>query len=128
MEGPIVFISRNRILQGMLDNFIKHYYASIPVTEANKPGTAAQLGYINEDSTEVTIVRIFPNAEALDEQLRGADERSKAVYQFIEPTGIEIYGQPGTYALGMMRKVAGSGIPLSISPNFTGGFLRSKLG
>ena len=105
-----------------------HYHASIPVTEANKPGTALQLAYINENSNEVIIVRVFADAEALDEQLRGADERSKAVYQFIEPTGIEIYGRPGAFALEMMKKVAGSGIQLSISPNFTGGFLRSKLG
>lgn len=70
-------------------------------------------------------MRIFPNAEALDLQLQGADERSKTTYRFIEPTGIEIYGTPSNYALDMMKKVAGSGILVSIYPQFIGGFIRN---
>jgi hypothetical protein len=69
-------------------------------------------------------VRVFPDAEAMDQQLQGADQRSKAVYQFIEPTGILIYGTPGDYALEMMKKVAGSGIHVSILPENIGGFIR----
>jgi hypothetical protein len=126
MTDPIVFISRNRVKEGMLDDFRNHYQGSIPLTEAGKPGTIAQLAYVNEDATEVDIVRIFPNAEALDLQLQGADQRSKTTYQFIEPTSIEIYGAPSNFALEMMKKVAGSGIEVSIKPQFIGGFIRSR--
>lgn len=85
-----------------------------------------QLAYVNEEAAEVTIVRIFPNAEAMDLQLQGADERSKAAYVFIEPTSIEIYGMPNNYAMEMMKKVAGSGIDVSVKPKFIGGFIRLK--
>ena len=81
MTDPIIFISRNRVKEGLFDDFRKHYQNSVPLTEADKPGTFAQLAYVNEDAAEVTIVRIFPNAEALDLQLQGADERSKITYQ-----------------------------------------------
>ena len=128
MSEPIVFISRNRVIKGMFDNFRKHYHESIPLTEAGKPGTLVQLAYVNEEATEVDIVRLFPSAEALDMQLQGADVRSKAAYKFIEPTSIEIYGTPNSYAMEMMKKVAGSGIEVSIKPAFMGGFVRPKSG
>jgi hypothetical protein len=124
MTDPIVFIVRNRVKEGMLDDFTRHYLGSIPVTQSAKPGTLVQLAYVNDSASEITIVRVFPDAEALDQQLQGADNRSKVAYQFIEPTSIEIYGTPNRYALEMMKKVAGSGIEVSIYPGFAGGFIR----
>lgn len=128
MSDPIVFISCNRVKDGRLAEFRRHYQDSLPITQANKPGTLVQLAYVNEDATMVDIVRVFPNADAMDLQLQGAGERSKATYQFIEPTSIEIYGTPSNYAMEMLKKVAGSGIRVSINPQFTGGFIRLKSG
>ena len=127
MPDPIVFISRNRIKDGMLAEFKQHYQNSIPLTMAAKPGTQVQLAYLSEDGNQVDIVRLFPNVEALDLQLQGADERSKLTYQFIEPTGVEIYGSPSDFAMQMMKKVAGSGIKVSIFPEYMGGFVRQTL-
>ncbi len=124
MNDPIIFISRNRIKDGMLAEFISHYQNSIPRTQTEKPGTYVQLAYVCDDAASVDIIRLFPDADALDDQLRGADDRSKVTYQFIEPTSIEIYGFPGDFAIEMMKKVAGSGIKVSISPRFIGGFIR----
>ena len=128
MTDPILFISRNRIKEGKFDDIRKHYQASVAGVEANKPSTLVQLAYSNEDATEMTIVRLFPNADALDQQLQGADERTKTTYQFIEPTNIEIYGTPNSYALEMFTKVAGSGIAVSVHPQYMGGFIRPKAG
>jgi len=128
MTDPIVFISRNRVKKGMLDDFTMHYRDSIPPIEAGKPGTLVQLAYVNKDATEVDIVRLFPSAEAMDLQLQGADERSKVAYRFIEPTSIEIYGTPSTFAMEVLKKVAGSGIDVNVKPQFIGGFIRPKAG
>ena len=123
MSDPIVFISRNRVKEGMLDEFRQHYEQSLPLTQSSKPETLVQLAYTSEDAAQVTIVRLFPDAEGLDRQLQGADQRAKAAYQFIEPTGVEIYGEPSEFALQMMKKVAGSGIDVRIHPGFLGGFV-----
>lgn len=128
MAEPIVFISRNRVKEGMLDAFKKHYQESIPRTKGAKPQTLAQLAYVSDDDSNVDIIRLFPNAGALDLQLQGADDRSKMTYQFIEPTSIEIYGKPSNYALEMMKKVAGAGIDVRINSQFIGGFIRPKSG
>lgn len=128
MTDPIVFIIRNRVKEGLFDDFRKHYRDSVPRIEASKPGTLVQLAYVNEDATEVVIVRVFPNAEALNLHLQGADERSKAAYKYIEPASIEIYGTPDNYAMEMIKKIAGSGIDVSVEPQFIGGFIRPKSG
>ena len=124
MSDPIVFISRNRVKEGMLDDFTRHYHDNIPPIEAGKPGTLVQLAYVNEDATEVVIVRLFPNADALDHQIQGADERSKKTYEYIEPIGIEIFGTPNPATIEKMKKIGGSGVVVSISPNYSGGFIR----
>ena len=124
MTNPIVFISCNRIKEGKNDEFRKHYQDSIPPILAGKTGTLAQLAYENEEATEFIIVRLFPSADALDLQIQGADERSKKTYTFIEPISIEIFGTPNLATLEMMKKIAGSGIAVKISPNYMGGFIR----
>ena len=126
MSDPIVFISRNRIKPGKVEDFRKHYGDSVPITQANKPNTLVQLAYENQDATQVTIVRVLPGADALDQQLQGADERSKKTYEFIEPVSVEIFGAPSKFALAMMKKIAGTGIAVSIHPQFIGGLMRLK--
>jgi len=126
MSKPIVFVSRNRVKQGKSDECMTHYRDSIPPIEAGKPGTLVQVAYLNEDATEVVVVRIFPSAEAMDLQLDGADERSKRTYEFIEPTSVELYGTPSESAIDRMKKIAGSGVRVSVLPQFIGGFIRPK--
>ena len=124
MSEPIVFISRNKIKEGKVDEFRNHYRDSIQPVIAGKPGTLAQLAYENEQVTEITIVRLFPNADAPDLQIQGADERSKKTYEFIEPVGIEIFGVPSPDTFERMKKIAGSGVAVSIYPHYIGGFIR----
>jgi hypothetical protein len=124
MSDPIVFISINKVKEGLLEAFRKHYADSIPPIQAGKPGTLAQLAYENEDATQVTIVRFFPSAEALDLQIQGADERSKSTYEFIEPVKMEIYGTPNPATLEKMKKIAGSGVEVRVIPRYIGGFIR----
>jgi hypothetical protein len=90
MTNPIVFISRNRIKPGMLDDFTNHYLKSIPQVEANKPGTLVQIAGLNADFNQVEIVRIFPSEEAMDQQLQGADDRSRVTYQLFDPPSVSL--------------------------------------
>jgi quinol monooxygenase YgiN len=124
MPEPIVFISRNKIKPGMTDAFRQHYRDSLASIMAGKPNTLAQVAYENEAADVVTIVRLFPDADALDQQIQGADQRLKKAYELIEPLSIEIFGSPNPATVEMMKKVDGSGITVSVSPNYVGGFIR----
>jgi quinol monooxygenase YgiN len=124
MAVPIIFISRNRFKEGKASDFRTHYRDSVPHTRAEKPRTLAQLTYLNEDASEVTVIRLFPDADALDLQLQGASDRSKKTYEFIEPVSIEIFGDPNPSTVELMKKIAGSGITVQIHPGYLGGFIR----
>jgi len=124
MTQPIVFISHFRVKPGMMEEFHTHYLSSIPVTLADKPSTLVQLGFIDEGANEFSVVRVFPDAEAMDQQLQGSDDRTKITYQFIEPIAMEIYGTPGNYSMELIQKAAGKGIKITMLPLGFGGFIR----
>jgi hypothetical protein len=124
MGEPIVFIVRHKIKEGRGAEFHRHYRESIPRTLESTPRTSVQLAYENPQGTEVTLVRLFPDADALDLQLQGSAERSKITYEFIEPLAIEIFGEPGPSTVERMKKIASSGIAVSIHPAYLGGFVR----
>ncbi len=124
MTDPIIFISRNRIKEGKIDELREHYRTSIAPIIANKPDTLVQLAYESEDTSEVTIVRLFPDAVAMNFHLQGANERSKRAYEFIEPLSIEIYGTPSSDTLDILKDIAGSGVSVSLIPRYIGGFIR----
>ncbi|MGA9533153.1 MAG: hypothetical protein WBR18_10600 [Anaerolineales bacterium] len=124
MTEPIVFVIRHRIKRDKADEFRRHYQDSVPRILASKTGTLVQLAYENEVATEVTVVRVFPSADALNLQIQRAAARTKKTYTFIEPTNIEIFGIPNPAILEAMKKIAGSGLSIKISPNYIGGFIR----
>ena len=124
MSDPIIFISRNKIKPDKLIEFRKHYQGSIQPTFDSKPNTIVQLGYENDQGTEFTVVRVFRNADALDQQIQGADERSKKTYEYIEPSAIEIFGTINPATLDKLKKIAGTGVTVSIHAGYLGGFIR----
>jgi hypothetical protein len=124
MTDSIVFIIRHRVKEGMFEVFKNHYQNSIPLAKTSKLGTIIQLAYINDDATEVDVIRVFPNAKALDLQLKGADQRTQTTYRYIEPTSIEIYGTPNRFTLEIIKKVAGPSVEVRVKPQFIGGFIR----
>lgn len=124
MSDPVSFIIRFKVKEGKLDDFRKHYKDSIPPIEADKPGTLVQLAYENEDASEVSVFRLFSSADAMDAHLQGSGERSKKTYEFVAPVSIETFGTPNASTMEMMKKIAGSGVVLSVNPHYIGGFIR----
>lgn len=124
MADPVIFISRNRLRPGADAEFRRHYEASIEPIFQGKPRTLTQLAYADEAPGEVTVVRVFPDADALDEQIKGADERSRKTYEYIEPVGIELFGLPNAATLGGIGSIAGPGMTVRVLPDYLGGFIR----
>ena len=126
MAEPIVFISHHRIKDGQLDGLLRFFRDGTVALEAEKPRTLAFLAYFDEDRTHITIVHLFADSESMDHHVQGADERSRAASEFMEPAGFEIYGAPSDGVLGMMREAAASGAELRLEPEHLGGFLRLR--
>lgn len=62
----------------------------------------------------------------MDLHFEGAEERSRAAHEFLEPSAWEIYGAPSAAALGLMREGASAAdVTLMVQPGSIGGFLRA---
>lgn len=125
MSEPIVFISHHRINPGKADA-VKALTAEIwSAMETEKPRTLMNLAYMNEEGTEVTFMHAFADIEAMQLHWRGADERSRDAYEYIEPMAFEIYGSASEQIVEAMEAEAvGGGATLTLWPEFVTGFLR----
>lgn len=126
MGRPITFISHFRVKAGHVDEFRGLWESVSASIEATKPATTAFLGYLSEDATALTIVHVFPDADAMAAHFAGADDRAARAYAHVEPAGWEVYGAPRPESISILRgEAARFGVPLVWEPEGLGGFLRA---
>jgi quinol monooxygenase YgiN len=125
MPGPIVFISHNTVKAGMLEGFRNAFASVAKAMDAEKPGTVVFLAFAGDDGSEVSVVHVFPDADAMGRHLQGVQERMGTAVEFIQTTGYEIYGAPSEPVLEAMRGFADAeGVPLHVQTDHVGGYLR----
>ncbi len=127
MSEPVVFISHFKVGEGKLDDLRRLAAAVERSLREDKPRTVAWLIYLDEDGGKVSFVHCFPDADSMDLHFEGSDERTAAVYEFVEPDGFEIYGKPSNPALETMQQAAtSSGVSLVVQSEHLGGFMRMQ--
>lgn len=125
MSEPIVFISHNQIKKGKLDDLTRVSGEATTRLQAAKPRTLVFLAFVDEGGTQATFAHVFADAESMDLHFEGAEERSTAAYEYLNPAGWEIYGRPSKSVLEVMRQTAASaGVNLTVQPEYLAGFLR----
>jgi len=83
------------------------------------------LAFADEGGSEVSVVHVFPNADAMGRHLQGVQERMARAVGFIQTTGYQIYGAPSEPVLEAMRGFAqAEGVPLQVQRDYVGGYLR----
>jgi hypothetical protein len=128
VSEPIIFISNQRVKEGKLEGY-KHYYRQVAEhAQADKPGTIAHLAYLNKDSSELSIIHIFPDAESMELHMKGVDELAKKAFEYVEILSFEIYGKPSDTVLESMMQIVGSAIVLNIRRQLIGGYIRFSSG
>ena len=83
----------------------------------------------DEDETELNIVHVFTDADALDKHNEGVAERARGAFEFLEPISRELYGMPSEKTLAMMTGVRPPGAPeieVHHMPKILGGYIRFK--
>ena len=121
---PIVFISRSRVKPGKVEALRAFLRDGAQGLASSKPRTRAFLAYLDGDSTTLTIVHLFGDAESMAAHLEGVDQRSEVASEFIETVALDVYGNPPQPILDAMQRSSDSGVALSVLPIFVGGFLR----
>src|SRR5688572_709421 len=124
MSEPIIFISNQKVKEGKLEGYKQYYRQVAEQAKANKPGTVAHIAYHNEEGSELSIIHIFPDAEAMELHMKGVDELAKKAYEYVEILSFEIYGKPADTVIERMLQIVGAGIGLSVKPQRIGGYIR----
>lgn len=125
ISEPIVFVSHFRVKEGGSEEVRRLSDQVAKAIDAGRPRTVGFLFYLDESGSRISIVHVFPDAESMDLHFVGADERSRAAYEYLVPGGWEIYGKPSDAALEQLRREAASAsVPLDLQPEFLAGFLR----
>ncbi len=122
MSQSIVFISHNTIRKGKLDQLKKMMDVMYPRIEAEKPGTVLHRAYLEADAGQVHFVHVFPDADAMDAHMEGADERVTTADEVIETTAYEIYGRPSDAVLEFLGQ--NPSIQMTLRPESLGGYIR----
>ena len=128
MSEPIVMISNLRIKEGKLEEYKKFTREATEWLQANRPGTTAILEYVSEDGTDLSVVLIFSNAEAMQAHMQGLGEFPDKSRELAQVESIQIYGKPNETTLEMMKMIGGAGITFNIKPQRIGGYIRLSSG
>jgi hypothetical protein len=125
MPEPTFFLSHFRIKDGEVD-FVRQLTSDVAARlQAEKPRTVLFLSYLDADGGTISFLHAFADAESMDDHFVGSDERSRVAYDYLEPLGWEVYGNPSSAALETLRQAAdSSGVPLASHPAYVAGFLR----
>jgi hypothetical protein len=123
--NPVAMISHFRIKDGKADAARAAFAAVATELGASRPRTAAYVAFTDEAGERLSIVHVFPDAEAMDRHAEGAGERSQAAFELFEPAGWEIYGEPSAAALKTIEDMAVEwGVPVHVERESLGGFIR----
>ena len=128
MTEPIVFVSHFTVRDGALGRYRQLQEEVATSIRSGKPGTAVFVAHLDAAGARVTITHVFPNADAMDAHFEGAEQRSEAAADVMEPAGWEIYGSPSESALDAIRQAAAmSDVWLRLWPTFVAGFVRQAI-
>jgi hypothetical protein len=126
MSEPFIFIATNRLKEGKLEAERARVPDLVTFIEANEPRLMAFNEYVNEDGTEVAVVQVHPDAASMEFHMETVQERAARAYaETVDATtNVQVYGTPSPKILEMLKRQAGSGVPVSIKPYHLGGFTR----
>lgn len=126
MSEPIVFVSNLRLKEGKVEEYKQFTRETTAWLQANRPRTIAIQEYLSKDGTELSIVIIFADADAMQVHMQRLGELPTKSFEYLEPLNIQIYGKPNEATLEMMKMIGGSEVTFNIKPHAIGGYIRFK--
>ena len=121
MGQPIVFIFRLKVREERLED-LKRYLGEInEFVAASEPRVIIYGQFIDDSGSEMTDIQIHPDSESMELHMRVAGQRIAEAFEYVETKSVEVCGTLSDPLLEQMRRVAGSGVPVSIKSRL-GGF------
>lgn len=124
MSEPFIFISNHRVKEGRLEELRRLCGEYADFVEANEPRAMGFRLSIDDDGPRLSHIIVQPDATAMDEHMRVAQQRIGAALQLVDTTSVEVYGEPGPVLAEALRHNAEMGVPVTIASERLGGFMR----
>lgn len=126
MAAPLIFINTYAIKEGKLEGLTEFLRDLFKALEANEPRALAVNAYLNDDRTEVAIVQVHPDADAVKDYWRVIHQRTgREIGLFLDaPTSTQVFGDSGGLILERTRHSAEAGVLVMVKPDHLGGFTR----
>ena len=126
MAEPIVFISRFRLAPGRSGDVEAAFADAVDLIESSKPRTIVFAAYVDDGRSELRIMHVFADAEAMERHFAGSAQRSAAIAGLVEPAGFEVYGAAPDAPLDQLRdEASAAGVELAVFARPIGGFVRT---
>jgi hypothetical protein len=124
MPGPFTFVATNKVRDGRREGEKQRVPAWIEFHSLERAASPRVREYLSEDGTEVEYVQVHPDTDSFENHLRVVERSGRSDTDTLEgTTNIRIYGTPSNAILEMLSQ-AGSGVPMTVLPEYLGGFTR----
>lgn len=119
MSEPIAFITTLKIHDGKLEEFKAATTKSIAFAEENGPQVLAGV-HIDEKDMRAHGFQVHRDSESILKTWQVMDPNIREVLQYSTTTRVDIYGQPNEAVMEGMKRLAGEGVTLTVTPRHAG--------
>lgn len=116
MAEPFIFMSTAPVREGRRESLEKRFRVVADKVEAREPKMLHFALYLSEDGTEETTLQVHADAENMALHMQLVAEHVEESQEDLDFAGmsIEVYGNPTDPILDQMRRLAGSGVSVSL--------------
>jgi hypothetical protein len=106
MSEPIVYIDRSTIREGKLEQVKAAIVELVAFIEAKEPQLVSYSFHLDEEERRMTVVAVHPDSASLELHMSVGGPAFRKFADWIDMSGIEIYGEPSEAVLNLLRQKA----------------------
>jgi quinol monooxygenase YgiN len=106
MSQAILYVDTSEIQEGKLEELKAAMNELVEFVEANEPRLLAYNVYLNEDSTQMTVVHLHSDSASLEFHMRVAGPLFPKFRAFIKLLRIDVFGRPSDHLVEQLRQKA----------------------
>jgi hypothetical protein len=125
MSGPFIYVGTWTIKPGKVEAARKALAAHTELIEQNEPRLIAFHIYFDPAGLKAGVVQLHPDAESMDTHMKLISEHMASMDFIGEIVHEQAFGTPTDSFSELLRGYADAGIPVTVLPEYEGGFTRA---
>lgn len=121
--GPVIYIDRSDVHEDRWDDLKAGIRVLVAFVERRQPQMATYAFYLDEDTNEMTVVSVHPDAASLERHIEIGGPEFKKLARYLTLREIEVFGTLTARAVELLQQKAsslGDGGTVSLHEQFAG--------